>query len=181
MAHPEQVQFCLGIKEKFKDKFEDANVLDVGSLDINGSNRYLFWNNCKYTGIDIAPGNNVDIVSLGHEHNASDNEYDIIISTECFEHDKHWDKTLSNIVRMLKSNGLFFFTCATTGRAEHGTARSEPMTSPLTVSVEDWKNYYRNITEQDVRSIMNVDKIFSEFKFSVDDGHHDLQFWGIKK
>jgi len=181
MSHQEQINFCLKIKEKFNPKFTNAKVLDVGSLDVNGNNKYLFWDNCNYLGIDIASGNNVDLVSLGHEYSAPDEEYDIIVSTECFEHDKYWDKTLLNIIRMLKSGGLFFFTCATTGRAEHGTSKSEPLTSPLTIRIEDWKNYYKNLTEQDIKEILEMDKIFSEYEFNVDEKHHDLNFWGIKK
>lgn len=53
MAHPEQVEFCTRIKNKFPDFFKNKNVLDVGSLDINGNNRYLFQN-CSYTGVDVA-------------------------------------------------------------------------------------------------------------------------------
>ena len=42
----------------------DADVLDVGSMDVNGSYRALIegrgW---RYTGLDIAPGANVDVAA----------------------------------------------------------------------------------------------------------------------
>ena len=60
-------------------------VLDIGSLDINGNNQYLF-EDCQYTGIDVGVGKNVDIVSKAHELKMPSGTYDTIISTECFEH-----------------------------------------------------------------------------------------------
>ena len=115
MAHKEQIEFCKSVKDKFRDKFINANVLDCGSLDINGNNRYLF-ENCNYIGIDVGIGKNVDIVCLISEYDANDSSLDIIISTEAFEHDIHYGDSLRNIIRMLKPNGLFMFTCATIGR-----------------------------------------------------------------
>ena len=55
MAHIEQIIFCIKVKNMFPSYFKNIDVLDVGSLDLNGSNRYLF-ENCRYTGIDIGPG-----------------------------------------------------------------------------------------------------------------------------
>jgi hypothetical protein len=52
MAHQEQKDFCLSVKEFMPDFFKGVSVLDIGSLDINGNNRYLF-ENYDYTGIDI--------------------------------------------------------------------------------------------------------------------------------
>lgn len=55
MAHPEQQVFMLSVKNKFPEKFNNCSVLDVGSLDINGNNRYLF-SNYTYIGVDIGVG-----------------------------------------------------------------------------------------------------------------------------
>lgn len=179
MAHPEQIDFCTRVQKKYPELFNRRKVLDVGSLDINGNNRYLFYK-CEYTGIDVGPGRNVDVVSLGHEFDAPDETYEVIISTECFEHDMHYPLTLKNIVRMLKPGGMFLFTCATTGRAEHGTRRSAPDAAPLLSG--EWSDYYKNLTEQDIRECIDVDDIFAEYYFEVNDGAmKDLYFYGIKK
>ena len=55
MAHQEQINFCKSVKEFMPDFFKGVSVLDIGSLDINGNNRYLF-DNYDYTGIDIGEG-----------------------------------------------------------------------------------------------------------------------------
>jgi len=176
MAHPSQRQWCEDTRKLFPDYFENKRVLDVGSLDINGSNKDLF-NNCNYIGIDVGEGKNVDVVCKAHEYKAE--PFDVIISTECFEHDMHIDKTLSNIMSLLKSGGLFLFTCATTGRLPHGCSQRSPWDSPLTMELPDWNHeYYRNLTEEDIRSMIDMSQ-FSEFKFDVNG--LDLRFYGIKK
>lgn len=180
MAHLEQREYCTKVKTLLPTHFINKSVLDVGSLDINGSNRYLF-DNCSYYGIDIGPGANVDFVSKAHEFNAPDGLYDVIISTECFEHDMYYPLSLTNIVRMLKSKGLFVFTCATTGRDEHGTARTSPGDAPLLANYGEWSNYYKNLTEQDIRDVIDIESNFEQFAFEVNDVSHDLYFWGIKK
>lgn len=180
MSHPAQQHYCLSIKQKFPDFFKNKKVVDFGSLDINGSNRYLF-EGCEYTGLDIGPGNNVDIVCKAHEYSAPDCFYDVVCSTEMFEHDKHLALSLPNMIRVLKKGGLFFFTCAAPGRPEHGTRRSHPEASPMTIGLgdDDWGDYYMNVDEAMIRQIIDVDAIFSEYRFTVVDT--DLQFFGIKK
>lgn len=178
MAHPEQADFCKSVKKKFPFLFKGVNVLDIGSLDINGNNRYLFEGYGSYTGIDVGDGKNVDIVCKGHEFDSGMFKFDIVISTECFEHDQHWKETITNGIRLLKSGGLLLFTCATTGRHEHGTTRTTPQDSPLTLGI--FNDYYQNLTEQDIKSIPRFAESFREYEFSVNMGTKDLYFWGIK-
>lgn len=178
MAHVEQINYCKRMKLKHPIYFRNRKVLDIGSLDINGNNRYLF-ENCIYMGLDLAPGKNVDIVAVAHEFNDPDASYDTIISTELLEHDMHYPKTLANIVRLLKPCGMFLFTCAAPGRAEHGTRRTAPFTSPFTSKIPEWADYYKNLAEQDIRDVLDVDAIFSHYTFSTEGT--DLQFIGFKK
>lgn len=180
MAHIEQQLFCLGARDRFPQYFRGVRVLDCGSLDINGSNRGLFENS-HYTGIDVGLGPNVDTVCKTHEFTAPDGAYDTIISTECFEHDQFWPKSLANISRMLKSGGFLLFTCATEGRPEHGTRRSKPEDSPLTVQHGDWGDYYRNLTEADMVAVWPVASLFAAYEFVVNSTAHDIYFWGIKR
>ena len=179
MSHVEQVQYCLSIKKKFPDFFSEKIVVDIGSLDINGNNRTLF-DDCLYLGVDVASGKNVDFVSLGSQFSLPDQSVDVVVSTECFEHDMSYEATIKNIYRMLKPGGFFLFTCATEGRAEHGTARTTPQDAPLLQEMGEWANYYKNLTEQDIRQVLDVDRSFSKYEFSVNNQSHDLYFYGIK-
>lgn len=180
MAHKEQIDFCRSVKEMHPSFFVNRWVLDVGSLDINGNNQYLF-ENCSYIGIDLLPGRNVDFATKGHEFSLPDASVDTVISTECFEHDSYYADTIKNIVRMLKPGGLFLFSCATTGRPEHGTRRTTPCDAPFTQEFDEWADYYKNLEEIDIRSVIVVDDVFQEYSFSINEITHDLYFWGIKK
>jgi hypothetical protein len=67
-------------------------------------------------------------------------------------------------------------SCATTGRAEHGTKATSPEDAPLV----EW-DYYKNLTEEDFRKAFELDRMFSEYEFSTNEQTHDLYFYGIKK
>jgi SAM-dependent methyltransferase len=168
--HTEVKRFCEAIKRDFPQYFVGKNVLDCGSLDINGSNRYLF-EKCNYTGIDIATGKNVDIVTPVHEFKPA-MDFDVVISTEMLEHDRHYILTLKNMFWLLKPNGLLLFTAAGTGRSEHGTTRMTPADSPMT------HDYYRNITVDMILEALSLDD-FSWFEISYVDT--DIRFAGIKR
>jgi hypothetical protein len=176
MAHLNQFKFCERVSTMFPKFFTDVRVLDIGSMDINGNNRSHFKNS-TFIGIDIGEGPNVDIVCSGHLYSANKNfeKFNTIISTECFEHDCYYKETILNIVEnLLLPGGLFIFSCATNGRQEHGTTRTSPNDSPFT------NDYYKNLTEEDIREFLDLNKYFSDYSFSINDETHDLYFWGIK-
>lgn len=179
MAHQAQRDFFIKLKKNFHSRFENCSVLDVGSLDINGNNRYLF-ENYTYIGIDVGFGRNVDVVSKGHEYK-SETKFDIVISSECFEHDMFYRETIKNCIDLTKSGGLFTFTCASTGRPEHGTRKTSRQDAPLLEEYGDWYDYYKNLTEQDIREVIDIDSTFSRYEFEYNPIAFDLYFWGIKK
>lgn len=174
MAHRQQMNFVARIKQQFPEKFKNAKVLEVGSLDINGSIR-VFFEDCDYIGCDIGPGKGVDIVCAGEALNYPNNTFDTIGSCECFEHNPMWVETFKNMHRMVKKNGLIFMTCATTGRHEHGTPRTSPADAP------HCGDYYRNLTEQDFLEKLPMDEMFFSYRFAVEKQTCDLYFCGFKK
>jgi SAM-dependent methyltransferase len=178
MSHPQQLEFINTVKTKVPQFFDNQTVLEIGSLNINGSIR-PFFTNCRYLGIDVGPGKDVDLISKGEEYAADDNFFDVTVSCECFEHNPEWVRTFQNMIRMTKSGGLVMMTCATAGRPEHGTARTSPADSPLTIGL-GW-NYYQNIVEDDFRQHFDFDALFSQYNFVHNLFSHDLYFWGIKK
>lgn len=180
MAHPEQFQYFDYVRSKMPQYFSKTKVLDMGSLDINGCNR-IYFEDCFYVGLDIAPGKNVDIVSLGHEFADPDESYDVITSANAFEHDMHFEKTFLNLVRLLRSGGLLFFSCAGTDHAEHGTAKTSPQDAPFLMNDPAWCNYYKNVDEAWIRSFIDVDALFSSYEFQYEAKSKDLRFWGIKR
>lgn len=179
--HIQAKKFTIFCKSLFPQSFIDKRVLDVGSGDINGNNRFLF-ENCSYEGNDVYPANNVTIVSKTSELPFANEHFDTIISTECFEHDPDWVKSIQKIIDMLRPNGLFCFTCASTGRNEHGTRRANPGDSYAVMgNVEVWMDYYKNLTIDDIRKHFDLDSIFETWDAYYSPENYDLYFYGIKK
>lgn len=178
MAHLQQMQFVSNLHLKLPQFFSNTKVLEVGSLDINGSVRH-FFQDCDYTGIDLEEGPGVDIVCQGQEFQDEPQSFDVVCSLECFEHNPYWLETFVNMVNHCRPGGLVFFTCATIGRPEHGTSRTTPQDSPFTVNA-GW-DYYRNLTEQDFRQRIYFDAIFQYSYFQVGAYSRDLYFYGKLK
>jgi len=83
---------------------------------------------------------------------------------------------------MLKPDGLFCFTCASTGRAEHGTRRTSPNDSYGTIgNLEDMNDYYKNLTIIDINEVLELNKLFSVWESYYNAESKDLYFVGIKK
>jgi SAM-dependent methyltransferase len=189
MAHKEQINYIKKIKSKLPSYFFNKKVIGIGTFNVCGTEDQ-FFDDCDYKGLDLGPGPGVDIVCPAQDYDAPDNSYDVVISCECFEHNPFYKETIKNCTRILKSGGLFLFTCATTGRAIHGTRFLEEesknkfpnwKTMPNVIR-ENWdNNYYKNLTEQDIRNCLDIDLYFSPYEFEVEENHHDLYFWGIKK
>jgi SAM-dependent methyltransferase len=160
MAHREQLQTVEHVRTMFPASFQGARVLEIGSLDINGGIR-RFFRNCDYTGLDVGPGPGVDVVCQGQDYAAPDGSFDTVVSCEVMEHNPHWRETLRNMLRMCRPGGLVLMTCASTGRKEHGTTRTLPGESPLTVGL-GW-DYYRNLSTRDIHDTLDVRSEFSAF------------------
>jgi SAM-dependent methyltransferase len=90
------------------------SILDVGSRDVCGCYRGLFdpWGlpdscNWTYTGLDIEPGKNVDIVADSHYRYPIRNcSYDVAISGQTLEHVQDTHLFILELKRVLKPNGL---------------------------------------------------------------------------
>jgi SAM-dependent methyltransferase len=173
MAHKEQIIFCNRVKNKFPNYFLNTRVLDVGSLDINGNNKYLFSGEYTYIGIDLGPGPNVDVVSRAHEYQ-TEVLFDVITSTECYEHDEFYPLSLKNTYNLLRPGGLYVFSCATHGRPEHGTTRTSPKDAPFV------GDYYKNLGRKEILEVWDCDNLFSLYNFEVNNYHKDLYFYGVK-
>jgi SAM-dependent methyltransferase len=170
MSHKQQLDFVQSVKDEFPEYFKGIKVLEVGSLNINGSVRQFFEPD-QYIGCDLGEGAGVDIVCQGHELPYPDGSFDVVISCECFEHDQHWEKTFQKMIDLARKGGLVIFSCATIGRPEHGTTRTSPADAPFT------NDYYRNLREEDFEQFKSS---FDSYRFSQCLRPRDLYFWGLK-
>lgn len=100
----EQYLMDFSVKSDLK-----ISVLDIGSQDVNGSYRPLFEDSrFNYTGLDMSPGKNVDIVpEYPYDwKEVESNSFDAVISGQCLEHVEFPWVTVSEMCRVLKPNGL---------------------------------------------------------------------------
>lgn len=89
----------------------DLKVVDIGSMDINGTYRELMPHNWKYTGVDIAPGKNVDVIMKDPEKLPfPDNSVNIVISGQCLEHVECPWLLVKEMWRILDPGGHCFLT-----------------------------------------------------------------------
>ena len=84
-------------------------VLDVGSGDVNGTYKRIFEHPIfEYTGLDMEPGPNVDIVlSCPYDWSTVPTEtYDVVICGQTFEHAEFFWLTMVEMTRVLRQGGL---------------------------------------------------------------------------
>ena len=174
MAHRQQQAFVAAIKKAFPEFFAGSRVLEVGSLNINGSVRQHFSGG-QYIGLDVSPGPDVDVVCQGQDYDAPDGSFDVVISCECLEHNPSWRETFENMLRLCRPGGLVVMTCASTGRPEHCTRRTTPKNAPPI----EW-DYYRNLTARDFCRSIALRRHLTTWKFFTDLSSCDLYFAGFK-
>jgi SAM-dependent methyltransferase len=94
-------------------------VLEVGSLDVNGSVRgdIVGLGPADYVGIDIRPGPGVDVICDAGDlvQTFGENAFDVVISTELLEHARDWRRIISNIKRVTKPNGVMIVSTRSYG------------------------------------------------------------------
>jgi len=98
-------------REKYLNPEHSLQIADIGSQDINGSLKPLFLtDNWHYTGFDISPGKNVDVV-LPSEYqwtNLPDASFDVVVSSQCLEHVRHPWKWMKEVSRICRPGGLIY-------------------------------------------------------------------------
>lgn len=97
-----------------KDDIENKKILDVGSYDVNGTMKPIFEKG-KYVGLDMEKGPNVDVVGVSHDIPFEDNEFDIVISSSCFEHDDMFWVSFKEMCRVLMPGGYMYVQAPSNG------------------------------------------------------------------
>ena len=98
-------------------------ILEVGSLDINGSIRNVIskFSPGEYTGVDIASGKGVDSICSADKliSTFGKNFFDIVIATELLEHTYFWKSVISNIKGVCRPKGYILITTRSRGFPYH--------------------------------------------------------------
>lgn len=119
-------------------------VLEIGSLDINGSVRPLFPAAPHYHGLDLVAGAGVDEVADAATWSPP-RTYDVVVSAEVLEHAPTWREILSMMWSATAPGGVLLMTCATDPRAPHSAVDG------LDVRPEE---HYENVPARSLRSFV---------------------------
>ena len=94
-------------------------VLEVGSLDVNGSIRpgIQALGPAEYVGVDMRQGPGVDVVCDAAEidRRFGPDAFDVVVSTELLEHAREWRKIVHNFKYVLRPCGLLIVTTRSYG------------------------------------------------------------------
>ncbi len=97
---------------------ERLTVVEVGSLDINGSVRPLLRGVGHHHGLDLVAGPGVDEVADASTW-VPPRAYDLAVSAEVLEHAPRWRAILTMLWGALAPGGRLLVTCAGTNRPPH--------------------------------------------------------------
>lgn len=124
---------------------EPLDVLDIGGRNVNGSVRDLFPG-AAYTALDIREGVGVDIVADAATWTPPC-QYDLVISTETFEHTPAWRDIVGTAYDACKPGGRVVFTMAGPGRPPHSAIDGGPLQEG---------EYYGNVDPVDLEVMLDV-------------------------
>ena len=95
---------------------ENLSIVEIGSLDINGSLRGFSPNGASYIGVDFVEGRGVDIVLSDPYHLPFDsNTIDAIVCSSVLEHSAFFWLLFLECLRILKPEGLIYINAPSNG------------------------------------------------------------------
>ncbi len=112
LSYVKEIKNRIGIQKK---------ILEVGSLDMNGSVRQFFLDADEYIGIDQDGGKSVDVVMNAHDidKNFNPESFDCVICCETFEHDPAFWISLEAMRWVLKPGGWMIISMPSLGQKLH--------------------------------------------------------------
>jgi SAM-dependent methyltransferase len=124
-----------------------AKVLELGSYIVNGTVRHHFVGADEYVGVDIRPGDGVDIVADATAYCPREElgYYDVIVTTEMLEHCREPKKVIANAYKLLRPGGFLILTAAGRDRPAHGNDGAGV-----------GEEYYGNIDENDLVEWLSI-------------------------
>lgn len=102
--------------ERYLGNAGGKTVVDVGAQNVNGSLREVCPPGARYLGVDFVAGDGVDLIL--------DDPYrlpfeaasvDVVVSSSCFEHVEFFWLMFTEILRVLKPDGLFYLNAPSNG------------------------------------------------------------------
>lgn len=95
---------------------EDPHILDLGSMDVNGSLRSVCSPAMRYTGVDMDAGPGVDLVLADpYVLPFDDCTFSAVVSSSCFEHSDMFWLVFLETLRVLRPGGYLYVNAPSNG------------------------------------------------------------------
>jgi SAM-dependent methyltransferase len=121
VCHPSCIEFVR--TQLSPAELRGAEVLEVGSRDVNGSVRPLVERARprRYVGVDIEEGAGVDEICDASElvSRFGAEQFDLVVSTELLEHVRDWRSAVSQMKEVLRVGGTLLITTRSKGFGVH--------------------------------------------------------------
>ncbi len=106
-----------------EDVVRGKTVIEVGSMDVNGSVRSIVeaLGPARYIGVDLCEGPGVDMICAAEDlvDVFGCETFDLLISSEMLEHVREWKCVIRNFKRLLRPHGYLFATTRSKGFFYH--------------------------------------------------------------
>lgn len=91
-------------------------IVEIGSMDVNGSLRHHVDMKDTYLGLDVEHGKSVDLIINPLDPLPFRDDFaDIVLSSSQMEHDKFFWKTFLEMVRITNTNGYIYISAPSNG------------------------------------------------------------------
>lgn len=140
-------------------------VLELGSLDINGSARD-YIRQCTYFGVDIVDGPGVDLVMRAEDTSFGGTLFDLQISVSMIEHNPTWREALRHNLQWMRDGAMVVWSWGGEGNSPH-----EPYPHAA-VSLEEMRIFVeKELLDEDGKQILcDVDLFREEDRYPTDWG-----------
>lgn len=164
--HPEAHLF---IETAINSIPQRKRVVEFGGRFVNGRVRNLFGITESYIGVDIRPGDDVDVVCDAAVYEP-EIPPDAIVCCETFEHAPNWREILRNTYGILAPGGVLLLTAAAPNRAPH---------SGIHGSTLEGNEYYGNIVPAELTARL-YDLGFREWFLEYHQDRGDVYVQAVK-
>jgi SAM-dependent methyltransferase len=114
-------------------------ILEIGSMNVNGSLRDFCPPGARYVGVDLGRGAGVDVV-VGQISRLpfAGATFDSVVSSSCFEHDGMFWVTFLEICRVLKDGGYLYINAPSRGSYHRYPIDAWRFFPDAAVALNDW-------------------------------------------
>lgn len=115
--HTSSLEHIDRLVGKYLPTTDGLNVLDIGSMDVNGTyKRFFSSSQCQYLGVDMVAGPNVDIVlKNSYRLPLASFSQDVVVCGQVFEHVQFFWLTWLEMIRVLRPGGHILLVAPSRG------------------------------------------------------------------